>query len=102
VAILKAKVASDDGKIYTIDAIKHEGGVWLVPAWRDDIATKSTKPARIIRVDCIPHQEAAGGDWIVNLPIPKAVLDGATLPEESHGFEVIDRPDITFPLGPLN
>lgn len=98
--IFKTAVGSDDGTVYTCDTIEHEGQLWLVPIWTEPPAPEKTKPARIILLDSLPHQtldKMFGPHHIVlNVPIPKAVLDGRTPPEQAHGFVVKDWPDITI------
>ena len=100
--ILKTLVGSDDGQIRTCDTIEHEGGLWLVPHWSVAPSQGWKMPTRIIRMDTLPHQKMPDSwaqDYVLNGPIPKAVLFCETPPEEAHGFVVIDRPDIRLPGG---
>ncbi len=100
--ILKTLVGSDDSQLRTCDTIEHEGGLWLVPRWNVAPTEGWRKPARIIRMDTLPHQEMSEAweqDFSLQYPIPKAVLFCQTPPEEAHGFDVIDQPDIMFPGG---
>jgi hypothetical protein len=102
---MKAAVGSDDGTIYTVDVIEYQSGLWLVVLWRVNPTLGLQKPERIIRLDILPHQDLGEPGFgphrfVLNEPIPKAVLDGTTPPEQAHGFVVIDRPDITFPIEP--
>jgi len=101
--IVKTLVGTDDGKIDSCDTIEHEGGLWLVPVWLEAPTQGWRKPGRIIRMDNLPHQNAPAGfqqQYVLNVPIPRAVLDGRTPPEQAHGFVVIDAPpNIEVPLG---
>ena len=51
-------VKSDDGKIYWIDTIEHEGGLWLVPKWLATTYPQTYKPARMIQMDWITTSSA--------------------------------------------
>lgn len=98
---LKALVGNDHG-LFTIDVIEYEGGLWLVTEWLDNKALGWTTPARIIRMDTIPHQIAStrlhGEDFVVNVSIPKAILTGADPKsvETEIPLEVRDLPGIRF------
>jgi hypothetical protein len=100
--ILLVIVGSDDGKIYKVDAIEHEGKLWLVPHWLDVPAQGLTKPARLIRMDVLPFQRmtnpAYGADFVLNAPVPKALLEPNTPRQEVPGFEVQELPEISFPI----
>jgi hypothetical protein len=53
--VAKTAVKSDDGKIYWIDTIEHEGGLWLVPKWLATTYPQMYKPARMIQMDTLAH-----------------------------------------------
>lgn len=99
--VLKALVGSDTG-LFTIDVIEFEGGLWLVTEWIDKKALGWTTPARIIRLDTIPHQVAQSGlngaNFVVNVSIPTAILHGAdpTTVKTEHPLEIRDLPEIRF------
>jgi hypothetical protein len=100
--ILKAMVGSaDTGTIYKVDVIEHDNGLWLVPQWYDVPSEGVSKPARIIRMDTLPYQKMDDpdrfGDFILNVPIPDAVLNLPTPKEPVAGFEVHEMPEINFP-----
>jgi hypothetical protein len=86
IKVLKVGVGSGGGAIQECDAIKYDGKLWLVPQWLDEPGRGTTKPRRMIRIDSLPHQPmtnpAFGLDFILNGPLPKAVLDGAATPEQ--------------------
>jgi hypothetical protein len=102
--ILKTGVGSDTGTIYKCDTIEHEGKLWLVPQWLDVPAKGVRKPRRLIRMDSLPHQPmtnpAYGLDYILNDGIPKAVLEGTAPSEQADEFEIVDLPEIEFPIPP--
>lgn len=101
--ILKAMVGSaDSGEIFQIDVIEHDNKLWLVPQWYDVPAQGVSKPARIIRMDTLRHQKIAPGglhgDYILNVPIPTALLNLPTPKQPVPGFEVQEMPEIIFPM----
>jgi hypothetical protein len=53
---------------------------------------------RMIRIDSLPHQPmtnpAFGLDFVLNGPLPKAVLDGVATPEQAEQYEIVERPEI--------
>lgn len=87
-------VGSDDGAIYKIDTIEHEGALWLVPIWVEVINPVGQEPGRAIRLTGLDYDDAPqeGIDFYLKMPIPKAILDGITPPEKAIGFVVVDRP----------
>ena len=92
-------VGNEDG-LYRVDVIEFEGGLWLVPEWLDNKAQGWTTPARIIRLDTIPHQRVEGMDYhfVVNVSIPKAILTGADPTTIDTEFPLIvrDMPGVRF------
>lgn len=89
--IFKTLICGDG--FYSCDAIEYKGGFWLVPHWLEAPSEGYKIPTRIIRFDKHPYQkDSFGADFLLNAPIPKAVLDGQT----KDGYEVIDRPDLKF------
>lgn len=100
--IFKTMVGSDDGVVYQVDTLRHRGGLWLVPRWLESPTEKLRRPARIIRIDTLPHQKVKRGpdsipaDYVLNGPIPKAVLDGANPKAGEQQFVVEEMPQIAL------
>ena len=90
------------GAIHKMDTIEHEGRFWLVPEWLDSQSEAWTMPARIILLDTLHHQKSDGEQWdfVLNDPIPKAIVHGETEPEPDSQYFVVERPDIQFPKPP--
>ena len=100
---IKTYVRSDDGNTYLIDTIEHEGGLWLVPQWLETTFPNMQQPARIIRMDTLPHNHV--GDYLFDTNhktysldglIPKAVLDGATSSLSKPPLEIVEAPEIAI------
>ena len=68
----------DQGLPYEIETVEQGGQWWLVGSWRRDTATGERIPKRIVLLSALPHQEVEGQSFrfVLNQPIPKAVLDG--------------------------
>lgn len=91
--------AKEDGSTYEVDLIEHENELWLVPHWYDVPAQGVTKPARLIRLKSLRYQPPAGVlRYIVNTPIPKALLNLQTPKQSIPGIEVQEMPEISLPL----
>jgi hypothetical protein len=102
--ILKALVGSDAG-LLAIDVIEFDNGLWLVTEWLENRDIGWQTPARIIRMDTIPHQKCNpaphnhGANFVVNVSIPKAILSGADPTQAGSEFplEVRDLPGVRVP-----
>jgi hypothetical protein len=96
----KAIVQSeDDGSLYEVDLIEYDNELWLVPHWYDVPAQGVTKPARIIRLKSLRYQPPAGDNrYVVNTPIPIALLNLPTPKQPIAAIEVQEMPEISLPL----
>ena len=94
----KILVGSDDGTIYTVDTLEHEGKSWLVPEWLEAPTEGWRTPKYMICIDGLRRSGPTGPDypaeWVLDDPIPKSVLDGET----EDQFEVVHTPDIRIPI----
>lgn len=94
--IYRATFPTSDG-IYTVDVIEHDGEFWFVPEWIDNPAKGTSSPARIVRLNSVPHRKHLGaktGDFSIPFGVPKALIFG---PYPSTGQPQLDRveaPDI--------
>jgi hypothetical protein len=87
-----------DGSIWQIDVIDYQGEPWLVPMWLQNKDEGWMKPARIIRMRGHRYQEESEEfGYVLNEPLPKAVLEGRQ--PKGGSFEVIEQPDIRIPTG---
>jgi hypothetical protein len=96
----KAIVQSqDDGSLYELDIIEHNNELWLVPHWYDVPAQGVTKPARLIRLKTLRYQPPVGNrGYVVNTPIPTALLNLPTPKQSVPGIEVQEMPELSLPL----
>jgi hypothetical protein len=95
-------MVSDGTSIFPMDTVEYEGGLWLVPLWLEAPETGWQTPARIIRMDILPHRKLGPpfpADYTLPAPIPKGVLDGTTPSQQARGYVVIDHPAIKRPTG---
>jgi hypothetical protein len=100
--IFKTFVSNDtDGDIIICDTIRHEGKLWLVPYWYENIAKGYKFPARTIRMDTLKFQNALPGypaDFVLSDPLPKLLLNHLVPPPKDTPYEVVDSPKIRVPL----
>lgn len=95
-AIYRCTFATKDG-IYTVDVIEHAGEFWLVPEWIDNLAKGTSSPARIIRLNSVPHKKHLGapiGDFWIPFGVPKALILGPYPSEEQPQSDRMEAPDI--------
>ena len=101
--IYKAMVFLDtpDGAIYQMDVIQHDGRFWLVPMWIESPSEGWKKPARIICLDTLKHQKSIGSptaDFVLNVPLSKAVCDGRFLPLAKSEYITVEAPNIRIDI----
>jgi len=89
------------GTIYKSDGIEYDNKLWLVPSWLEVPGKRVSMPARIIRFDNLPHQSLRGSrypaDYLLNGPVPKALLGRETPREIVSGYEYVELPEIEVP-----
>jgi hypothetical protein len=98
VKVFKTFVSTEGSPdIFEMDTIEHEGKKWLVPEWLEAPTLGWKKPARIICLDKLAYQKAPegfGARFVLNNPIPKAVLNGEIPIQLISLYLVIERPEI--------
>jgi hypothetical protein len=100
--VFKAFVASGN-TVYKIDAIEHQGKLWLVSHWLDSPDKQQTTPGRIIRFDDQCYQDVRENpfrqaDFALNDPIPKELLAVESPERPVLGFEYIEMPALRHSL----
>ncbi|MDX2275012.1 MAG: hypothetical protein NW206_06130 [Hyphomonadaceae bacterium] len=95
------RVADDPDGVYDQDAIEYEGKLWLVPEWSDSPVLGYRIPTRIISMETLNYQrwETLGiVEYVIDDPMPIAVLEGRAPQEVMARYVVIDMPDLRYPL----
>lgn len=95
--------SDQDGKIYILQAIKREDGLWLIPSWLENPSEGWKIPERIIRVDPSEYEELGGdypAEYHTKHPVPRAVLNGQSRTVEGISYDVVERPDIRIQIPP--
>jgi hypothetical protein len=95
--VLKTLIAIEGtNEICRVDTIQYEGKLWLVPEWLESPTQGWKKPKRIILLDGLQYQRLRPGDlrgnFLLNAPIPRAVIDGRAPNAEDNGYVVIETP----------
>lgn len=91
----QALVAIDGAGLVTMDVIHHEGRPWLVPSWLENQVEGWQTPERLILLATIPHQVepvGTGRRYVVNIELPRSLLDPLTPWTGGMPFVVVDRP----------
>lgn len=90
------------GPLVKGDGLEHEGKLWLVPMWKDELAKGTATPERIIRFDLLVYSKTKipGIEYVLTTPIPKAVLDGHSRSVGGIEVEVVEHPQITVGIPP--
>jgi hypothetical protein len=79
---------------HLVKTIRVGNSWWLIGKWLEVIATGERIPERLVRLDGLPHQEVENQPYrfVLNAPIPKAVLDG----EDREGFVTATHPAVAL------
>jgi hypothetical protein len=104
--IFKVCVPYDPPALVIHDAILHEGRLWIVSAWLENLHEGYRTPERIVCPRHSQYDKPEGSqdlglyqvDFSLRDSIPKAVVDGRARPEEAFGFLVKEAPGLRFPL----
>jgi hypothetical protein len=77
----------------------HEDKLWLVPYWRDNQEAGYSTPERMVLLETLPHTKSDGKDYdfLLELPVPKAVFDGLPYVQKEVLYVVKEDPGILFP-----
>jgi len=85
-----------------LDTISWQGKLWLVPKWKRAKTDGNRTPERIIRPQLFqferPISPQHGEDYSLACLIPKPILDGQDVLGSPVEFDVVEDPDIEFPI----
>ena len=91
----QALIAVIGGGLVSMDVIEHEGQPWLVPSWLEHPTEGLQTPERMILLATIPHQSqpiGRGTRYVLNVELPRALLDPLCPWTGGPPFVVVDRP----------
>jgi hypothetical protein len=93
------------GQVGLLDTISWQGKLWLVPKWQKAKTEGNRQPVRIVRPQLFqferPDSPQAGEDYYLACAIPKAILDGQDVLGGPIAFDVVEAPEIEFPIPKL-
>jgi len=84
------------GQILRMDTIKYKDMFWLVGRWALEERGKWITPELLICLSTLAHQKSPhpNADFILNEPIPKAVLDGQIPKQLESAYDVVEYPEV--------
>ena len=98
-------VDGDQGQKGLLTTVLWREKLWLAAGRRPGGSVGNYLPARIVRPHLFQFEEPdlpqRGEDYSLACAIPKAVLDGRALLEESKRFEIVEAPAVEIPLSTL-
>jgi hypothetical protein len=104
--VMKTAIPRDDGSQLVCDTIQHDGKLWLVPAWLEEEATKPyNRPARLIGMSGLKYRSMpmrSEVDFVMEHPVPEAILEGRVQGAQSAPFLILERPDVRILKSVLN
>jgi hypothetical protein len=98
--LFRTEIPTDDGARVICDTIQHDGKLWLAPEWLEDPAKPYSKPVRLIGLSALKYRSIAMSsrvDFVLDQPVPVAVLQGQVPRAEAAPFVILEHPDIRVP-----
>ncbi len=100
---VSVRVGEGDGEpaqLLSADVVSYKGSNWFVPKWRERPNEGWRTPERIVCLDTIHHRKVDFGatQYVIDDPIPRAVLFGDAPPAQESEFLVEYQPDIQVPI----
>jgi hypothetical protein len=95
--VFKTAIPRDDQHFFVCDTIQHDGKLWLAPEWLEEPTRPYSKPARLIGMSGLKYRSVplrGDVDFVVEEPLPEAVLSGRVRAPEADPFVIIEAPDI--------
>jgi len=102
--VMKTAIPGADGSQVVCDTIQHEGKLWLAPAWLDEPSKSYRRPARLIGMSGLKYRSMplrSEVDFVMEHPVPDAVLQGRVQDEEAAPFVILEGPDVRIMKGVL-
>ena len=95
--LYRTSIPREDGSVFVCDTIQHDGKMWLSPAWLEEPSKPYSKPARLIGMSGLKYRSMpmkSEVDFIMEHPIPDAILQGRVPSDRTAPFVVLESPDI--------
>ena len=106
--IFQTMISFDEGgpTLTQVDTIEHQGRLWLVGEWLENRTKGYRIPTRLVcpgmhRFQPNPQPGFGRIDYSISAPVSKAVYEGRAQPSGTDGYEILERPDVRFPLPPI-
>ena len=103
--VMKTAIPRGDGSQRVCDTIQHEGKLWLAPAWLDEPTKPYSRPARLIGMSGLRYRSMpmrSEVDFVMEHPVPDAVLEGRVQGAQTAPFVILERPDVRILKSVLN
>ena len=100
IRVFKTAIPRGDGSSLVCDTIQHEGKLWLAPEWLEGASKAYSKPARLIGMSGLDYRSMpmkSEVDFVMERPIPDAVLHGRVQGPQAAPFLVLESPDVRIP-----
>jgi hypothetical protein len=103
--VMKTAIPRDDGSQLVCDTIQHDGKLWLAPVWLDEVSKPYCRPARLIGMSGLRYRSMpmrSEVDFVMEHPVPEAVLQGRAQDAQATPFVILERPDVRIMKSVLN
>lgn len=86
VMLTKQTAVRSGDSVFSIDTIEHEGSYWIVLSWTEYPAIAKRTPGQALRLPkhAFQRPENMVFDLVLNTELPKAALDGQSIPPYEH------------------
>jgi hypothetical protein len=95
--VMKTAIPRGDGSQLVCDTIQHEGKLWLAPAWLEEATKPYSRPVRLIGMSGLKYRSMpmrSEVDFVMEHPVPEAVLEGRVQGAQTAPFIILERPDV--------
>jgi hypothetical protein len=95
--VMKTAIPRADGSQLVCDTIQHDGKLWLAPAWLEEASKPYSRPARLIGMSGLKYRSMpmrSEVDFVMEHPVPEAVLEGRVRGAQTAPFLILERPDV--------
>lgn len=104
-SVFKTRIEIGDGiTIHPcfVDTISWRGQLWLVPKWQPGKTAETRQPVRLVRPELFafehPVEDTGRADYYLTCVVPRTILDGRKTSGESIVFDIVEAPEVEFPI----